>query len=102
MKSIHQLIENRNYYVIKDSRYHHNDELREAHFKFYKLTDNPRPVACVREYTPTRSFINFYYDSELFYDLVEIRDNARKAVQSMEQRSLDLILKRLINENFQW
>ena len=38
----------------------------------------------------------------LFYDTEEIRDNARKAVQSMEQRSLDLILKRLINENFEW
>ena len=38
----------------------------------------------------------------LFYDTEEIRDNARKAVQSMEQRSLDLILKRLINEEFKW
>ena len=102
MKTIHQLIENRKYYVIKDSRYHHNDELRQAHFKFYKLTGNRIAVACVREYTPERSFINFYYDSESFYDIQEIRDNAKKAVQSMEQRSLDLILKRLVNEEFEW
>jgi len=102
MKKIYQLIENRKYFVIKDSRYHIDDELRQAHFKFFKLTGNRIPVACVREYTPNRSFINFYYESEIFYDIEEIRDNARKAIQSMEQRSLNLILKLLINENFEW
>jgi len=38
----------------------------------------------------------------VFYDIEEIRDNARKAIQSMEQRSLNIILKRLINEEFEW
>ena len=37
-----------------------------------------------------------------FYDLEEIRENGEKARQRMEQRSLDIILKRLVNENFQW
>lgn len=102
MKTIHQLIENRNYFIVKDSRYHLHDELRQAHFKFFKLTSTRIPVACVREYTPDRRFINFYYESDTFYDLEEIRVNAKKAVQSMEQRSLNLILKRLINEEFEW
>jgi len=102
MKTIHQLIENRKYFIIKDPRYHLQDELRQAHFKFFKLTSSCIPLACVREYTPDRSFINFYYQSESFYDLEEIRDNARKAIQSMEQRSLNMILKRLINEEFEW
>ena len=55
--------------------------------------------------TNEQPFMNlkiFIKDLSLFYDIEEIRDNARKAVQSMEQRYLNLILKRLINEEFQW
>jgi hypothetical protein len=38
----------------------------------------------------------------VFYDLEEIKKNAQKARHSMEQRSLNMILKRLVNEEFQW
>ena len=41
-------------------------------------------------------------DSFIFYDLEEIIEKGKKARQSMEQRSLDIILKRLVNEDFQW
>jgi hypothetical protein len=44
----------------------------------------------------------FIKDLSIFYDIEEIRDNAKNAIQSMEQRSLNLILKRLINEEFEW
>ena len=37
-----------------------------------------------------------------FYDVEEIREKGKKSRQSMEQRSLDIILKRLVNETFQW
>ena len=37
-----------------------------------------------------------------FYDVQEIKNNALKARRAMEQRSLLLILKRLINDNFYW
>ena len=40
--------------------------------------------------------------TDTFYDLEEIRENGKKARQTMEQRSLDMILKRLVNENFKW
>ena len=43
-----------------------------------------------------------FYDRDIFYDLQEIKDNSKKARQSFEQRSLDLILKRLVNEHFEW
>jgi hypothetical protein len=52
-----------------------------------------------------RSFINiklFIKNLCVFYDIEEIRVNARKAIQSMEKRTLNLILKRLINEEFEW
>ena len=37
-----------------------------------------------------------------FHDIQQMRINKIKAIQSMEQRSLDIILKRLVNENFEW
>lgn len=38
----------------------------------------------------------------IVYDLEEIRENGQRARQNMEKRSLDMILKRLVNENFEW
>jgi hypothetical protein len=38
----------------------------------------------------------------LFYDPEEIKKNAQKARDKMEKRALDKILKRLVNEEFQW
>ena len=43
-----------------------------------------------------------FTDADTFYDIQQIRDNKIKAIQCMEQRSLDIILKRLVNEHFQW
>lgn len=37
-----------------------------------------------------------------FYDLEKIRENGKNAIESMEQRSLNIILKRLVNEDFTW
>jgi len=37
-----------------------------------------------------------------FYDLEDIREKGRKAKQAMEQRALDKILKKIVNENFEW
>lgn len=55
--------------------------------------------------THEKPFMNlklFIKDLSIFYDIEEIRVNSKKAVQSMEQRSLNLILKRLVNEDFEW
>lgn len=38
----------------------------------------------------------------LFYDPEEIKKNAQKAIQTMEHRTVNMILKRLVNEEFQW
>ena len=43
----------------------------------------------------------FTYE-DTFYDIQEMRNNKMKAIQCMEQRSLDIILKRLVNEHFHW
>jgi len=39
---------------------------------------------------------------EIYYDVEIIKENAKKARQSMEKRALDKILKRLIEPNFKW
>jgi hypothetical protein len=49
-----------------------------------------------------KSEFSFFSKEFDFYDIQEIRDNATKAKQQMEQRSLRLILQKLINEDFFW
>jgi len=40
--------------------------------------------------------------NNIFYDWEEIREKSKRARQQMEQRSLNMILKKLVNEEFQW
>ena len=44
----------------------------------------------------------FFNPIDTFYDLEEIRENGKNARYAMEQRALDTILKRIVNENFEW
>jgi len=37
-----------------------------------------------------------------FYDIEEIREKGRKAREAMEERALDKLLKKIVNENFEW
>ena len=43
-----------------------------------------------------------FYPNDIVYDLEEIIENGKKARQTMEQRALDKILKKIVNENFEW
>lgn len=45
---------------------------------------------------------HLFFEEDYYYDPEKIKDNAQKARQQMEQRTLDMILKRLVNEYFQW
>ncbi len=53
-----------------------------------------KPIKNIRE----KSFM--HYDT--FYDIEDIKLKANKAKQNMEQRALDKILKKIVNENFEW
>jgi len=46
-------------------------------------------------------YIEFNRD-DTFYDVEEIREKAQKAKQQMEDRALNKILKRVVNEEFRW
>lgn len=41
-------------------------------------------------------------NNDIVYDLDKIKEESKKAKESFEQRSLNMILKRLVNEEFQW
>jgi len=46
--------------------------------------------------------LSFYnYTDYHYYDVHKI-NNAKKARHDMEKRALDIVLKRLVNENFEW
>jgi hypothetical protein len=98
MKPFDQLIPDRRYIIER------NNELLEGIFVQF-VSHSPCLALMMnmkRKSLPNVYHIGFSYVSDIYYDIEEIRDNARKAVHSMEQRSLNLILKRLINEEFDW
>ena len=47
-------------------------------------------------------YYGFCYTDDIYYDWDKIRDDARKARNAFEKRALNQILKRLVNEEFQW
>jgi hypothetical protein len=79
-------------------------EILEGVFvKFVSYSPSIVLMRCMkRKSLPGVSCFGFCYDSDIFYDIEEIKDKSRKAIQSFEKRSLNLILKRLINEEFEW
>ena len=40
--------------------------------------------------------------NDIVYDLDQIKQYAKQARQNMEQRALNMILKEIVNEEFQW
>ena len=49
-----------------------------------------------------KSEYSFFSKEFEFYDVQEIRDNAIQARRSMENRALQMVLCRLINDDFRW
>jgi hypothetical protein len=49
-----------------------------------------------------RGFHIEFERDDIFYDAEEIKENGQKAKQQMERRALIKILKRLVNEHFEW
>ena len=49
-----------------------------------------------------KSDFSFFSKDFEFYDVQEIRENALKAKQTMEKRALQIILARIVNDDFIW
>lgn len=43
-----------------------------------------------------------FFESDTYYDVEVIKKNAIQARKNMEQRALNKILKRIVNEEFEW
>ena len=43
-----------------------------------------------------------FYENDYYYDAEKIKENAQQAREQMECRSVNMILKRIVNEEFQW
>ena len=43
-----------------------------------------------------------FHKTDIFHDVEKVKDNRKNAIQNMEKRSLDMVLKRVVNEMFQW
>jgi hypothetical protein len=41
-------------------------------------------------------------DVYTFRDIEQVKENKKKAIESMEKRTLDMVLKQLVNEHFEW
>lgn len=48
------------------------------------------------------TYRHLFFEEDYYYDPEIIRENAQQARNQMEQRALDIILKRIVNENFEW
>jgi hypothetical protein len=98
MKSIYELKRHRKYRAVLLGSVYEGTMV--------KLYPNP-DVIKMRNVTlfsiPNRkSEFSFFSKEFKFYDLEEIRENANKARQNMEQRALKIILSHIINDDFVW
>lgn len=73
------------YYILKDVIQ------KNKPFASYFMR-KPRKIKHTAVFTP----------NDIVYDLDQIRKNGKQARQDMEQRALNIVLKRLVNETFEW
>jgi len=106
MKQYYELIPERRYIIERKHIEIKNTNIEILEGVYVQLVSYRPSVVLMRcmsrKKLPNVSHFGFCYETDIFYDIEEIRDNARKAIQSFEKRSLNLILKRLINEEFEW
>jgi hypothetical protein len=78
---------------------------KEMIFVVHETSENLGLIMIFRKYpTNMMSMTTYYsfYEEDCYYDPEKIKENAQLAKQSMEQRALGMILKRLVNEHFEW
>lgn len=68
------------------------DVTKQYKSKILSIIFKPEKLKNIAVFTP----------NDIFYDLEEIRENGKKARQRMEKRALNIVLKRLVNETFEW
>jgi len=95
-----ELVEGRNY-ILKRTE-NGKDDIIEG--KFVCVTEDLILLENMkkRSIPHIKGFYGFSYKTDIYYDIEKIKENSINAIKSFEQRTLDKILSRLINENFTW
>jgi hypothetical protein len=104
---------NKNYYIgeykerIMDSHgyvmYYILDNVTYYYTNYYNDYYNEDYPSRLRKTKPEKLKTDaFFSPTDTFYDLEEMREKGRQARLAMEQRALDIVLKRLVNEHFEW
>ena len=95
-----KLVKERTYYikgpeVVYTGKFIGFTEDNDLLFRFLR-TANSTLISCVVH--------RFYAGHDTYYDAEEMkaRVNAEKARQQMEERSLQMILKKVVNDDFKW
>jgi hypothetical protein len=100
MISYRQLVTGKEYYV---------KSYEGIYFKGMKFHDYQTSIGDALDYRINLNMIfirtTYFYsfhEKDYYYDPEIIREKSQLAKQTMEQRALSMILKRVVNEEFQW
>lgn len=97
--SFDELEAGREYYILSYNGYECKKYKGTFHLYRYSRMSGDRYAFA---WFYNNSLSSFYTDDDEFYDVKQIRENAQRAIQTMEHRSVNMILKRLVNDDFQW
>lgn len=87
-------------YLVKTRHYDYIGIYRGTHDNLNKLCNT---INIPRDNQKKSENLHILFSQrEIFYSINKIKYNAKKARESMEQRALDKILAKLINDNFKW
>jgi hypothetical protein len=92
-----QLIPERTYILKRD-----NDIIEGIFVSIIHNSSSVLMRSMTKRSLPGIYYYGFCYKEDIYYDWDKIRENGRNARIAFEQRTLNQILKRLVNEEFEW
>ena len=84
-----------NQYTVDNDKYYIFEDVIE------KFKPNFSYFMCISRKIKRYNYMDFA-STNIVYDLEEIKENGKIARQKMEKRALDKILKKIVNETFEW
>lgn len=111
LTSYKELVEGKQYIIHRPDKSFWKGIFRGEYQRYFEEYPNLIFVECVGKNNsepdypmnlgPYKNRIDFR-KTDIFHDVEKVKDNRKKAIQNMEKRTLDMILKRLVNEHFEW
>ena len=115
LTSYKELVEGKQYIIHRpDIKICWKGIFRGQYQRYFEEYPNLIFVECVgkrnKSYIPDYAMMNIgqyknrvdFHKTDIFHDVEKVKENRKKAIQNMESRALNLVLKRLVNEHFEW